>query len=182
MGDTADQLYERILVHRCQGGDQGAFEELIVRYTPRLRYFLRKLLGDLQGAEDVLQDVWLDAFRAMSRLLDPGTFPAWIYRIARDRAFRTLRRRRFYEPLVDSKLADQTPKVEEFSVEDVARIHTALNTLVPEHREVLILRFLEEMSYEEIARVVDCRVGTVRSRIHYAKRALREIIERNSSP
>jgi RNA polymerase sigma-70 factor (ECF subfamily) len=68
----------------------------------------------------------------------------------------------------------------DFSAEDAARVHAALNDLAPEQREVLVLRFLEGMSYEDIARVVGSPLGTVRSRIHYAKRALRRAIERMS--
>ena len=63
-------------------------------------------------------------------------------------------------------MSEEEPK---FSPEDAARIHAALDRLEPMHREVLVLRFLEELSYEEIGQVVDCPVGTVRSRIHYAK-------------
>ena len=60
------------------------------------------------------------------------------------------------------------------------RIHAALDELAPEHREVLVLRYVEDMTYEEIARVVGCEVGTVRSRLHYAKRALRGVLERTN--
>src|SRR4051812_19964917 len=94
MTDAADRLYERVLVLRCQARDEASFEEVVARYTPRLRYYLRRMLGDLQSAEDALQEVWLDAFRGLPGLVEPGAFPAWIYRLARDRAFRELRRRR----------------------------------------------------------------------------------------
>lgn len=65
----------------------------------------------------------------------------------------------------------------DFSAEDAERVHAALGRLVPAHREVLLLRFFEGMNYEDIARVTGCRLGTVRSRIHYAKRALRGVME-----
>src|SRR5687767_573775 len=92
MADTADRLYERVLVLRSQTGDEAAFAEIVERYSQRLHYFLRKLLGDERDAEDALQEVWLDVFRSIGRLNDAGTFPAWVYRIARDRAYRRLRR------------------------------------------------------------------------------------------
>jgi RNA polymerase sigma-70 factor (ECF subfamily) len=69
------------------------FSELVERYQPRLRYYLRKMLTEVHGVEDALQDVWLDAFRAVSRLANVGAFRAWLYRIARDRALRELRKR-----------------------------------------------------------------------------------------
>src|SRR5205807_2650388 len=97
--------------------------------------------------------------------------------LARDRAFREGRRRRPHRPLEEFDVADAAGGVEEFSAEDAARIHRGLDALIPEHREVLVLRFIEGMAYEQIAGVVGCQLGTVRSRLHYAKRALRRIIE-----
>jgi len=177
MSDRADQLYEGVLVLRCQTGDEGAFAELFARYGPRLSYYLRKLLDDPSTCEDVLQDVWFDVFRGVPRLADPKAFPAWLYRIARDRAWRTLRKRRPSErPLVEEDLIDDGDVV--FSPDDARRIHAALDTLAAEQREVLILRFLEEMTYQDIAGVVGCQLGTVRSRIHYAKRALCRALEK----
>jgi RNA polymerase sigma-70 factor, ECF subfamily len=209
MIDQAERIYERVLVVRAQAGDEAALGELVERFSPRLRYFLRKLLGpaSLEGAErhggrslqndargrsvrndvrgrslqndveDVLQDVWLDVVRGLARLEDPQALVAWLYRIARDKAYGRLRKARRLElPLDEAQLAEEPVEdsAEDFSAEDAATIHAALDELRPEQREVLVLRFLEEMSYEQIARVVGCRVGTVRSRIHYAKRALRE--------
>jgi RNA polymerase sigma-70 factor, ECF subfamily len=176
MTDAADRLYERVLVLRCQARDEAAFEEIVARYTPRLRYYLRKMLGGVPAAEDALQEVWLDAFRGITTLIEPGAFPAWIYRLPRDRAFRELRRRRSHLPLDDFDLIHEGRDVEEFSLQDAQRIHDALDTLIPEHREVLVLRFIEDLTYDETAGIVGCQLGTVRSRLHYAKRALRRII------
>src|SRR4051812_21289085 len=102
----SNMLYERVLVLRCQARDDDAFEEVVARYTPRLRYYLRKMLGGVQAAEDALQEVWLDAFRGLPGLMEAGAFPAWIYRLARDRAFRELRRRRSYLPLEEFDVAE----------------------------------------------------------------------------
>src|SRR5262249_10115123 len=94
MTDTTDRLHERVLVLRCQTGDEAAFAELVERYQPRLRYYLRKMLRDREAAEDALQETWLAVFRGVARLADVGAFRAWLYRIARDRALVQLRRRR----------------------------------------------------------------------------------------
>ena len=177
MTDAGDRLYERVLVLRCQARDEAAFEEIVALYTPRLRYYLGRMLGDVQSAEDALQEVWLDAFRCLPKLIEPGAFPAWIYRLARDRAFREVRRRRSYLPLEEFDVIDETGGADDFSTEDAARIHHALDALMPEHREVLVLRFIESMTYEQIAGIVGCQLGTVRSRLHYAKRALRRVLE-----
>jgi RNA polymerase sigma-70 factor (ECF subfamily) len=181
MMDQADQLYERVLVLRCQAGDEAAFAELLGRYQARLRYYVRKMLGVVQGTDDVLQDVWLDVFRGVARLSDPGAFPAWVYRIARARVARVLRRSRPpVRPLDEDDLVGSAEDGEEFTAEDAGRVHAALDQLSPEHREVLVLRFLEGMSYEAIARVTGGQLGTVRSRLHYAKRALRGVLERTN--
>ncbi len=180
MTDSADSLYERVLVLRCQARDELAFEEIVLRYTPRLRYYLRKMLGNVQAAEDALQEAWLDAFRGIPRLKEPGAFPGWVYRLAHDRAYRDLRRRRTYLPLEDFDAIAIAESTDDFSLEDAVLVHKALDELRPEHREVLVLRFIEDMTYEHISEVIGCRIGTVRSRIHYAKEALRKIIERTN--
>src|SRR5262245_1034451 len=165
MTDQAELIYERLLVVRAQTGDDAAFAELVERFSPRLRYFLRKLLSSADDAEDALQDVWLDCLRGLPRLNDPQALLAWLYRMARDRAFARLRKMRRAElPLHEQQLVDPAALDEShFSPDDAARIHSALDRLPPEQREVLMLRFLEDMTYEQIARVVGCQLGTVRS-------------------
>ncbi len=177
MTDIAERVYRSILVVRCQAGDRLAFEELVELYQPRLRYFLAKMVGDDHVADDLLQEVWFDVFRGVARLADPGAFPAWLYQIARHRAMGELRKKR--QPLSSLEGIDLAEEGEDddFSAEDAERVHAALGQLAPEQREVLLLRFIEEMAYEDIARVTGCQLGTVRSRIHYAKRALRRVLE-----
>ena len=180
MADIAEQLYERLLVLRFQAGDELAFGELVERYHVRLRYYVRKMLSQPAGADDVLQEVWFDVYRGLHSLREPEAFRAWLYRIARDRVFGLLRRQRpRFERLDDHELIGPVDEEEDFSPEDAERVHEALAQLPPEQREVLVLRFLEEMSYEDIARVSGSPLGTVRSRLHYAKRALREILEKD---
>jgi RNA polymerase sigma-70 factor (ECF subfamily) len=181
MTDTTDRLYERVLVLRCQSGDESAFAELVERYQPRLRYFLRKMLGEMHGAEDALQEVWLSVFRAVSRLADAGAFRVWLYRLARDRAWGELRKRRLrHQPIETVEVADEVAEDANFTAEEAERIHAALDQLSIGHREALALRFIEDMTYEEMAQAIGCEVGTVRSRLHYAKRALRDVLERTN--
>ena len=185
MNDAAvavGRIFERLLVVRCQTGEAAALAELIARYGPRLRFYLRKMTAD-SVADDLLQEVWIDVFAKIARLNDPESFAAWVYRIARDRAFRELRRRRISTVAVDERVIDSAAMVGQddeprWSEEDVEQLRTALDELPIAQREVLLLQFVEQMTYEQIAAVVGCPVGTVRSRIHHAKRALRAALER----
>jgi RNA polymerase sigma-70 factor, ECF subfamily len=181
MTGAAERLHEQLLVLRCQAGDEDAFEELVARYHPRLRYYLRHILPRADHADDVLQEVWLAVFRALPRLADPAALAAWLYRIARDRASVQWRGRRPERFLDVADLVEEPSQNNEFHQEDAQEIHASLDQLTPEQREILVLRFLEDMTYQEIARVTGCPIGTVRSRLYYAKSALRQAIEHRRS-
>src|SRR5688500_17996058 len=88
---AADSLVEQMLVLRCQTGDHSAFTELVGRYNDRVRYYLQMMLG-AQAVDDALQELWLDVFRSVGKLKEPRAFGAWLYRLARNRAYRDLRR------------------------------------------------------------------------------------------
>ena len=174
-----DRLYERLLVLRSQTGDEGALAELIHFYSPRLRYYLRKMLPRRDGeTEDLLQETWADVVRSLGSLRDAAAFPAWIYRIARDRAWRLLRKERPTTSLAEADLP-ATAEEPEFTAEDAAAVHAALAELPAEQREVLVLRFLEGMSYEEIAAITAAPLGTVRSRLFYGKESLRQLLTKD---
>jgi RNA polymerase sigma-70 factor (ECF subfamily) len=180
MADPEKRLSEQVLVLRCQMGDEIAFAELVERYGPRLRYYLQKAFGRMDGAEDAFQDVWFTVFRKVRDLVDPGAFRTWLYRIAQNRANGQLRKRGpSFRPMEEAEqVTDSGAGEPDFSPEDGQRIHAALDELALEHREVLVLRFLEDMTYEDIAAVTGCQIGTVKSRLHYAKQALRRVLER----
>lgn len=174
-----EQAYEQTLVVRSQMGDETAFEELLRMYSPRLRFYVSKMLGARhENADDLLQEIWVSAFRALPKLNDAAAFRAWLFRIARDRACREFRQARLQFHELDGEQFENFPRDEEFS-EPVDReaVLQQLEQLSPEHRDVLVLRFIEDMSYDDIARVTGSGPGTVRSRIHYAKRALRRAFE-----
>jgi len=178
MTDSTDKHYEQLLLLRCQAGDEAAFTELVERYSPRLRYYLRKMLGQPESADDVLQEVWLGVFRGLPKLTDTMAFPAWIYRVTRNHSAIAWRKReRDARVAAEIEAPVESEEESEFNDEDAARVHAALDDLAPEHREVLVLRFLEDMSYEDIAQTIGCHIGTIRSRLHYAKRGLRRALE-----
>ena len=135
--------------------------------------------------DDALQELWLDVFRSVRKLKEPRAFGAWLYRLARDRAYRDLRqtlaaagRERTSDH--DALAGAEAPEAS-FSADDAAEIHAALGGLDPEYREVLLLRFVEGMSYEELAAVIGCELGTVRSRLHYAKQKLKALINQRNA-
>lgn len=175
---STEQLYERLLVLRTQAGDEPALAELICRYHSRLLFYLRRLLPSGSDVEAAVQDVWLSVHRQLAGLREVAAFRTWLYRIARDRAGVELRRKRIpFEPVIAEAIVESEEP--EFGPEDAQHVHAALDQLSREQREALVLRFLEGMSYDEIARVVGCQIGTIRSRLHYAKQTLKTILEKD---
>jgi RNA polymerase sigma-70 factor (ECF subfamily) len=188
--DTApagdDALVERLLVLRAQLGSGDAFTGLVDRYDARLLFYLRRLLGSPADAEDVRQEVWLTVVRKVHTLQDAGAFRTWLYRVARHRGISWLRRRRVEVPSDQAPLEEASVAIEAEETDpgpqDAAAMYAALDALAAGQREILCLRFLGGLAYEEIARVLDCPVGTVRSRLHYAKAALRAALTGSLRP
>jgi RNA polymerase sigma-70 factor (ECF subfamily) len=175
--DSREQLIEQMLILRCQMGDKDAFADLIERYQRPLRYFISRLLDDAQASEDILQDTWMTVIGRIHGLKKPEAFSTWLYRIARNKVYQRLRRKKVWSELNENiPIPDEKDDV--FSLEDAAKIHVCLNKLQPEHKEVLMLRFLEQMSYQQISEVLDRNLGTVKSRVYYAKLALKKELEK----
>jgi RNA polymerase sigma-70 factor (ECF subfamily) len=180
---NTQQLYEQTLVIRSQIGDELAFEELLGLYGPQLLRFTRKMMQtEPHLVEDLTQEIWLAIYKGLPGLLDASKFRPWAFRIARDRIYREYRRKKLLIEPWEEALAEESAEVGEGNADvDVEELQRGLDAISPEHREVLVLCFFEEMSYEEIAGVTGSTLGTVRSRIHYAKRALRNALQRNPS-
>lgn len=166
------------LALRCQSGESGAFEDLIAIMERPLLYYAMSLTGNQDSALDVLQDVWVKAFRGIRKLKDPGSLRAWLYAITHGVAVDRIRRNYSREQAEQAQFEDFSESDElSFAEEDAAQVHQALSQLVVKHREVLVLHFLEDLSIAEISRVIGCSEGTVKSRMHYAKRQLKKILE-----
>jgi RNA polymerase sigma-70 factor, ECF subfamily len=174
---TNDTLEESVLILRCRIGDREAQGELIGRYDRRLRYFIGQLADGPQAAEDVLQDTWLQVLAKLGTLRSAGSFKPWLYRIARNEAYQHLRRKGRSRELRDEREALDEGPDEAFSATDAALIHEGLGRLHPAHREILVLRFFEDLSYQQLAAALGCGLNTVKTRLHYAKRALRKEME-----
>lgn len=177
--DLVDRLHERFLARRFQRGDADAFLKLVERYERRLLFFLRRFERDPERAIDVLQDVWITAWKTRRSLRSPGAFRAWIYRIAHGKvvdAIRAETRRQHTEQDRQRNIASVTNRAGA-TLEAGELVHFALSQISAEHREVLSLRFIEEMTIAEIAEAIDCPVGTVKSRLHYASREIQSVIK-----
>jgi RNA polymerase sigma-70 factor, ECF subfamily len=150
-----------------------------VPFEPPLFYYVTKLLNDEGRAFDLLQEVWLAAYHGIRRLEDPQALRVWLYRIAHglavDRIRSDVSRERAERVWAESQ---ERSDEDSFDAEDAAAIHQALDELDVKHREVLVLHFLNDVSVGEIASVVRCPEGTVKSRIYHAKRALRDALKR----
>ena len=168
------KLVEHLLIIRCQLRDRQALAELIERYGQPVRYFIRRLVDDPDLADELFQDTWLTVLRKIHTLKSPERFTVWLYRIARNRVFQEFRCRKLVLERDEISATLDNREEDAFSFDDAAKLHRCLGGLKPLQKEVLMLRFIEEMSYDQIAEVLACNVGTVRSRIHHAKRALRE--------
>lgn len=175
---VAGRLREPLLVLRCQAGDEDAFAALYERYGEPIRRYLLGFL-DPEDAEDVMQDVWLTVYRKIRGLTNPAGFRAWLFRTARHRAIDALRagtrRARVEVESFDEERTAGAARLAQPGLE-TGELMAALAALSADHREVVRLRFFEDLSYAEIATVTGCPLGTVRSRIHNAKDRLRDVI------
>ena len=186
MRESEQILYE-LLVLRCRRGDASAWRELIRMWERRLFYYVRRLVGGERDAWDVLQQTWLAAYRAMPSLQEPRVLRAWLYRIAHRQAVSHLRHVGAM-PDAGAEAIDEAADVADgsgdelvFCADAAQRVHAALARLSLAHREVLTLHFLEDVSVEEAAAILDVPSGTVKSRLFHAKRALRAVLERGGA-
>jgi RNA polymerase sigma-70 factor (ECF subfamily) len=175
--DRRGRTQDEWIALRCQSGEQNAFEDLVALMERPLFYYAAKLTGNAETALDVLQDVWMKVFREIRRLKDPGSLRPWLYRVTHGMAVDRIRKHISRERAEETHVAGFEDSTDlSFNEDDAAAIHEALDGLGPKHREVLVLYFLEDFSLAEIAMAVGCSEGTVKSRLHYGKRAMKEIL------
>jgi RNA polymerase sigma-70 factor (ECF subfamily) len=179
------------LVRRAQRGERGAFDLLVLRYQHKVVKLVARLLRDPTEAEDVAQEAFVKAYRALASFRGDSAFYTWLYRIAVNTARNAMasRQRRPLDYEADLSETEQsavasrmshsdTPEATALSDEIHATVNRAVADLPEDLRTAIILREIEGLSYEEIAAAMDCPVGTVRSRIFRA----REAIDRNLKP
>jgi RNA polymerase sigma-70 factor (ECF subfamily) len=176
--ETPARAFDEYLVVLSQAGSVDAFEGLARRWTPRLLSYAARMLGgsadSAEAVRDVVQETWVGVVRGLRSLRDPSQFPAWIYGIATRKcadAIRANTRRRRFDAVVAADVERQAETSPPESQIDVA---TAIRALPPTHRAVVHLFYREELSVEEIASVLGIPAGTVKSRLHHARLALKQ--------
>jgi RNA polymerase sigma-70 factor (ECF subfamily) len=179
--DAAD---DAILVRRTTRGDLSAFEQLVDRHRPVVIRVAARIVGP-EEAEDVSQDAFLRAFHRLDRFRGDAPFRSWLLRITHNAALDHLGRRR-PEPvdpdtLDASEPATARPPAERLEVrERIERLERKLRGLTPQHRVVLVLRDGEGRSYEEIADMTETPIGSVKGRLHRARREFVEMLRANT--
>jgi RNA polymerase sigma-70 factor (ECF subfamily) len=191
-----DPTQAAALVRRCQRelpGETNAFEELVAAYKGRVYTIAYRMLGDQQEAEDLAQEVFLKMFRSLKSLDEPQTVTAWISRIATNTALSAIdarRRRPQTVALVPSGLEDDQEELryadtQSLSPEEQAErrevwrcLERTLATMEPAARATLILRDIEDWSYQELANHLEVGLSAVKMRIHRARLSFQQLLER----
>ena len=172
------------LIEACLSGRTEAFNQLVLRYQDRLFNALVRSVGSAEDARDAAQDAFVHAYQKLGTFRGNSAFYSWLFRIAMNAAISRRRTRgqgavsrdgSGLEDVLDpvDPRSDNRPSHRMEMTEQQSQVHEALNSLPEEYRTVLVLKEIEGLKYEEIAEVVDCPVGTVRSRIHRARAELR---------
>lgn len=156
---------------KCLGGDKDSFRHLVERYQNQAVGHATAVLGNREDALDAVQEAFIDAFRAIDRFDFARRFYPWFYVLLRNRCFKMLASgiRQKKESIDDLEILAHQP---ESSIEELLSLETALLALSPEDRELITLKYLDGLSYQELAELLQIPQGTVMSRLFYARKQL----------
>lgn len=177
---------ESELVSRARRGDLTAYDELIRRYQERIYATIYHMTANHEDANDLAQESFLKAYQALKSFKGGSSFYTWLYRIAVNKTINFLKQRKNrqhmslndidfqaeHDPDLVALISDKTPRREAGLTELQEKLNEALLKLSEPHRLVVILHDVQGLSHEEIAKVMDCNIGTVRSRLFYARQQL----------
>ena len=184
--DVADS--DLMLVERTVAGDQRAFELLVIKYQRRIQRLICRMVRDVDLVEDIAQETFIRAYRALHQFRGDAQFYTWLYRIAVNTAKKSLMELKRdptvsesflksddddeTKPRRNEPISDETPE-SVFAAKEIATVVNAAMEALPEDlRQAVTLREIEGLSYEEISTVMNCPIGTVRSRIFRAREAI----------
>jgi RNA polymerase sigma-70 factor (ECF subfamily) len=167
---------ESAAIGMCQAGDRDAFRHLVQQYQGQALSHAGAILGGQADAQDAVQDAFVDAWAALPRFDAERKFYPWFYTILRNRCLKRIaaRKRRGEEELKDAGLVEATASGGRL---EAAALNQALRRLTAEEREIILLRHLDGWSYQQLAERMSIPVGTVMSRLYYARRKLRALLE-----
>jgi RNA polymerase sigma-70 factor (ECF subfamily) len=188
-GTDWSQLDDHVLVKAHLGGDGSAFEVLFRKYRDVVHRLVYSIVRDEALAQDVVQEVFLLVYRHLHKFRQDSAFKTWVYRIAVNEAIRHLNRGKRWQPLPDVELESSsatmlvvssvgnTPERILIEQEQRERIGEAIAAMKAHQRLILNLYYMEELPVQEIARVLDIPEGSVKSRLFYAREALKKVLE-----
>ena len=180
------------LVRRCQKGDALAFEQLVIKYRSKVFSMIYGMVQNEQDAWDLAQEGFIKAWRSIHRFKGQASFYTWLYRIVTNVVIDSLRRKGFKKTAeFDDQIAasevepgsktvptpDPLPHHGLEREEIRQRIEQAISKLSPEHRAVIVMKEIEELQYTEIAEALGCSIGTVMSRLFYARKKLQTLLK-----
>jgi RNA polymerase sigma-70 factor (ECF subfamily) len=177
---------EADLVQKARDGDMGAYEALVRRYQERVYATVYHMTSNHEDANDLTQEAFIKGFRALKSFKGGSSFYTWVYRIAVNKTINFLKQRKNktqmslddldfnveHDPDLVSLISDQTPRREAGLSELQEKLNAAMQKLSEPHRLVVTLHDVQGLSHEEIAKIMDCNIGTVRSRLFYARQQM----------
>lgn len=177
------------LINRFKEGDLSAFEEIVLKYQDKIYNLCRHMLGNAADAEDAAQDVFLKAYQALPRFQPDASLYTWLYRIATNTCIDHKRKPVFESLFGDSgegerlvhDLDSDAPSPEKlYQAKEIDKaLQVCLGKLSPKLRAIIVLKEVEELSYEEMAETLDISMGTVKSRIARAREYLQKCMKKN---
>lgn len=181
-----EPLDEMVLVRRARQGDLGAYDDLVRRYQERIYATVYHMTSNHEDANDLAQEAFIKGFQALKSFKGGSSFYTWVYRIAVNKTINFLKQRRNrsqmslndldfnaeHDPDLVALISDKTPRREVNLTELQERLNEAMQKLSEPHRLVVTLHDVQGLSHEEIAEIMECNIGTVRSRLFYARQQL----------
>ncbi|MGO8764306.1 MAG: sigma-70 family RNA polymerase sigma factor [Limisphaerales bacterium] len=187
---TPAQKEESALVAQARRGDLAAYDELIKRYQERIYATIYHMTSNHEDANDLAQESFLKAYQALKTFKGGSSFYTWLYRIAVNKTINFLKQRKNrqhlslndldfnaeHDPDLVALISDKTPRRDAALTELQEKLNEALLKLSEPHRLVVVLHDVQGLSHEEIAKVMECNIGTVRSRLFYARQQLQAML------
>src|SRR5688500_8581263 len=183
---SADAQDDQLLVKRAQGGHLEAYDELIRRYQERIYATVYHMTANHEDANDLAQETFIKAYQALKSFKGDSSFFTWIYRIAVNKTINFLKQKKNrthmslndldfnaeHDPDLVALVSEKTPRREVNLIELQQKLNAAMQKLSEVHRLVVTLHDVQGLSHEEISKIMDCNMGTVRSRLFYARQQL----------